>query len=120
MAGEVWNPRARAHARKAGQRWRRFSVSCTRIPVGRYPSSYARDAPLHPETEHLFDDTLIAKMKRGAYIVNTAPGQDLRPRCDRAGTGNTVERSGQPAHAARDGCGSSTPHRLVVCIGRPI
>src|SRR6266511_3970738 len=30
------------------------------------------NAPLHPETEHLFDDALIAKMKRGAYIVNTA------------------------------------------------
>src|SRR5713101_5516699 len=25
------------------------------------------NAPLHPETEHLFDDALIAKMKRGAY-----------------------------------------------------
>lgn len=28
--------------------------------------------PLHPETENMFDDALIAKMKRGAYIVNTA------------------------------------------------
>jgi formate dehydrogenase len=31
--------------------------------------------PLHPETEHLFDDELIGKMKRGSYIVNTARGK---------------------------------------------
>ena len=30
------------------------------------------NAPLHPETENLFDAALIAKMKRGSYIVNTA------------------------------------------------
>ncbi len=30
------------------------------------------NAPLHPETEGLFDDELIATMKRGAYLVNTA------------------------------------------------
>lgn len=29
-------------------------------------------APLQPETYHLFDDALLAKMKRGSYIVNTA------------------------------------------------
>ena len=28
--------------------------------------------PLHPETEHMFNDALIGKMKRGAYLVNTA------------------------------------------------
>ncbi len=33
------------------------------------------NAPLHPETENLFDDALLAKMKRGAYIVNTARGK---------------------------------------------
>jgi formate dehydrogenase len=32
-------------------------------------------APLHPETENLFDDKLIATMKRGAYLVNTARGK---------------------------------------------
>jgi formate dehydrogenase len=37
------------------------------------------NAPLHPETEHLFNDELIGKMKRGAYIVNTARGKI----CDR-------------------------------------
>jgi formate dehydrogenase len=30
------------------------------------------NAPLHPQTENLFDDALISKMKRGAYLVNTA------------------------------------------------
>ena len=41
------------------------------------------NCPLHPETEHMFNDELIGKMKRGAYIVNTArgkicPGSDHR------------------------------------------
>jgi formate dehydrogenase len=30
------------------------------------------NAPLHPETEGLFDEKLISSMKRGAYLVNTA------------------------------------------------
>src|ERR1700682_6366974 len=33
------------------------------------------NCPLHPETEHLFNDAMISKMKRGAYIVNTARGK---------------------------------------------
>jgi formate dehydrogenase len=33
------------------------------------------NAPLHPETENLFDEKLISKMKRGSYIVNTARGK---------------------------------------------
>ena len=33
------------------------------------------NCPLHPETENLFDDTMIGKMKKGAYIVNTARGK---------------------------------------------
>ena len=37
------------------------------------------NAPLHPETEHLFDAELIGRMKRGAYLVNTARGKI----CDR-------------------------------------
>jgi formate dehydrogenase len=31
--------------------------------------------PLHPETEHLFNDELISKCKPGAYIINTARGK---------------------------------------------
>jgi formate dehydrogenase len=30
------------------------------------------NAPLHPETENLFDEKLLDTMKRGAYLVNTA------------------------------------------------
>ncbi|MEU8359824.1 NAD-dependent formate dehydrogenase [Nonomuraea sp. NPDC048882] len=30
------------------------------------------NAPLHPETEGLFGDELIASMRRGAYLINTA------------------------------------------------
>jgi formate dehydrogenase len=33
------------------------------------------NAPLHAETENLFDDKMIARMKRGAYLVNTARGK---------------------------------------------
>jgi formate dehydrogenase len=33
------------------------------------------NAPLHPETEHLFNDKLIGMMKRGSYLVNTARGK---------------------------------------------
>ncbi len=29
-------------------------------------------APLHPQTYHLFDEQLLASMRRGSYIVNTA------------------------------------------------
>lgn len=32
------------------------------------------NAPLHPETRNLFDDDLLASMKRGAYLINTARG----------------------------------------------
>ena len=35
------------------------------------------NCPLHPETEHLFNGKLIAKMKRGAYLVNTSAWQNL-------------------------------------------
>ncbi len=37
------------------------------------------NAPLHPETESMFDAELIAKFKRGAYLINTARGKI----CDR-------------------------------------
>ncbi|MEX0750832.1 MAG: NAD-dependent formate dehydrogenase [Dehalococcoidia bacterium] len=55
------------------------------------------NAPLHPETEHMFNDALIAKMKRGAYIVNTARGKI----CDRDAIVRGIE-SGQLAGYAGD------------------
>ena len=30
------------------------------------------NCPLHPKTEHVFDEEMISKMKRGAYLVNRA------------------------------------------------
>ncbi|CEG55767.1 NAD-dependent formate dehydrogenase [Legionella fallonii] len=53
--------------------------------------------PLHPETEHLFDDQLIKKMKRGAYLINTARGKI----CDRDAIAKALE-SGQLAGYAGD------------------
>ena len=55
------------------------------------------NAPLHPETEHLFDDELIGKMKRGSYLVNTARGKI----CDRDAVARALE-SGQLAGYAGD------------------
>ena len=55
------------------------------------------NAPLHPETEHLFDDELIGTMRRGAYIVNTARGKI----CDRDAIVRALE-SGQLAGYAGD------------------
>jgi formate dehydrogenase len=55
------------------------------------------NAPLHPETEGLFNETLIAKMKRGAYLVNTARGKI----CNRDAIARALE-SGQLAGYAGD------------------
>jgi formate dehydrogenase len=55
------------------------------------------NTPLHPETEHMFNDELISKMKRGSYIVNTARGKI----CDRDAIVRALE-SGQLAGYAGD------------------
>ncbi|MEP6598421.1 MAG: NAD-dependent formate dehydrogenase [Actinomycetota bacterium] len=55
------------------------------------------NAPLHPETEGLFDDKMIADMKRGAYLINTARGKI----CDRDAVDRAL-RSGQLAGYAGD------------------
>jgi formate dehydrogenase len=55
------------------------------------------NAPLHPETEHLFDAELIGRMKRGAYLVNTARGKI----CDRDAVADAC-RSGRLAGYAGD------------------
>jgi formate dehydrogenase len=73
------------------------------------------NAPLHPETEHLFDDELIGKMKRGTYLINTARGKI----CDRDAVVRACE-SGQlggyagdvwfPQPAPRDHPWRTMPH----------
>ena len=55
------------------------------------------NAPLHPETEGLFNDKLIGTMKRGSYIVNTARGKIV----DRDAVVRALE-SGQLAGYAGD------------------
>ena len=55
------------------------------------------NAPLHPETEHLFDAKLIGQMKRGAYLVNTARGKI----CDRDAIAQACE-TGQLSGYAGD------------------
>lgn len=55
------------------------------------------NCPLHPETEHLFDAKMIASMKRGAYLINTARGKI----CDRDAVAAAL-KSGQLAGYAGD------------------
>jgi formate dehydrogenase len=55
------------------------------------------NAPLHPGTLDLFNDALIGKMKRGAYLVNTARGLI----CNRDAVVRALE-SGQLAGYAGD------------------
>ena len=53
--------------------------------------------PLHPETEHMFNDELIGKCKKGAYIINTARGKI----CDKDAIARALE-SGQLSGYAGD------------------
>lgn len=55
------------------------------------------NCPLHPETEHLFDEAMLSTMKKGAYIVNTARGKI----CDRDAIVTALE-NGQLAGYAGD------------------
>jgi formate dehydrogenase len=55
------------------------------------------NAPLHPETENLFDEALLSKFKRGSYLINTARGKI----CDRDAVARACE-SGQLAGYAGD------------------
>ena len=56
------------------------------------------NTPLYPDTEHLFDDALLATMKRGAYIVNTARGKI----CDRDAIVRALDE--RPARRVRRRC----------------
>jgi formate dehydrogenase len=33
------------------------------------------NCPLHPETEHMFNEKMLSLMKKGSYLVNTARGK---------------------------------------------
>jgi formate dehydrogenase len=55
------------------------------------------NAPLHPETENLFNATPLAKMKRGAYLVNTARGKIY----NREDIGRHSSRASSPATQIR-------------------
>lgn len=74
------------------------------------------NCPLHPETENLFNSNLIGKMKKGAYLVNTARGKI----CNKDDVAAAL-RSGQlagyagdvwfPQPAPRDHVWRSMPHQ---------
>jgi formate dehydrogenase len=53
------------------------------------------NAPLHPKTEKLFDAAMLAKMKRGAYLVNTARGKIV----DREAVAAALERGDLAGYA---------------------
>jgi formate dehydrogenase len=55
------------------------------------------NTPLYPETENLFDAAMIAKMRRGAYLINTARGKI----CNRDAVAKALE-SGHLAGYAGD------------------
>ena len=55
------------------------------------------NCPLHPETEHLFDEAMLGKMKKGSYLINTARGKI----CDKNAVAKALE-SGQLAGYAGD------------------
>jgi len=73
------------------------------------------NAPLHPETEHLFNDALIGKMKRGAYLVNTARGKI----CDRDAVVRAL-KSGQLAGYAGDAWFPQPHRRITLGVRCPI
>jgi formate dehydrogenase len=69
------------------------------------------NAPLHPETEGLFNDKLISKMKRGSYLVNTARGKIVDR--DAVVSGRLASYAGDvwfPQPAPRDHPWRTMPH----------
>jgi formate dehydrogenase len=73
------------------------------------------NAPLHPETENMFDAELLGRMKRGCYLINTARGKI----CDRdavaaaCASGQLAGYAGDvwfPQPAPRDHPWRSMPH----------
>ncbi|MCL9685149.1 NAD-dependent formate dehydrogenase [Legionella maioricensis] len=75
--------------------------------------------PLHPETEHLFDEQLIKKMKRGAYLINTARGKicDKGAVVDALNTGHLAGYAGDvwfPQPPAKNHPWRTMPHHAMT------
>jgi D-isomer specific 2-hydroxyacid dehydrogenase, NAD binding domain/D-isomer specific 2-hydroxyacid dehydrogenase, catalytic domain len=86
-AGSAWRAAEAATVRRASALlWSPSAAGIDRGRAGFHLASEVEDlvgvcdvvsvhVPLHPQTEDLFDDKLIARMKRGAYLVNTGHGK---------------------------------------------
>jgi formate dehydrogenase len=66
-------------------------------------------SPLHEGTERLFDMDMIGRMKRGAYLVNTARSEI----CDRVAVGRALETRWLAGYAADTLSASETPARIA-------
>jgi formate dehydrogenase len=66
------------------------------------------NAPLHPETENLLDDKMLAGMKRGAYLINTARAKI----CNRDAVVRALESGQLAGHAGKSGFRS--PRRQTI------
>jgi len=77
------------------------------------------NCPLHPETEHLFNKEMISKMKRGAYLVNTARGKicDRNAIVDALKSGHLAGYAGDvwfPQPAPQDHPWRNMPHHAMT------
>lgn len=77
------------------------------------------NCPLHPETENLFDRNMIQKMKKGAYIVNTARGKicDKNAISEALENGHLAGYAGDvwfPQPAPRDHVWRQMPHHAMT------
>ena len=70
------------------------------------------NAPLHPETEGLFDDELLGTMRRGTYLINTARGKI----CDATRSFGRSRAASSPATPAMSG--TPSPLRRIIPGGR--
>ena len=70
------------------------------------------NCPLHPETEHMFNDILLCKIRRGAYIVYTARGKI----CDRDAIVLALEADSSPCTQVTSGFHNQ--HRRIIPGGR--
>lgn len=71
------------------------------------------NAPLPPETENMFNETLLSKIKRGAFLINTARAK----MCDRDAIVRGLE-DGQLAGASRAVRLCSVSYKVMHCSSR--